>query len=60
MAVPIPSPTDPAAQEPNPSVEPMKAMARAWTHMPARINRLRPHLSDSTPVTSCPSPHTAG
>ena len=38
----------------------MTAIARAWTHKPMKMSRLRPHRSDRAPVKSCPSAHTAG
>src|SRR3989442_15736482 len=60
MAVPAPRTTQPVAHHPNPEVEAMRAIAADWTHMPNTISDLRPHRSDSAPVRSCPSPHTAG
>src|SRR5438309_892003 len=42
MAVPAPRMTDPTAHGPTPVVAPMRAIPRAWIHMPAKISRLRP------------------
>ena len=33
-------------------IAPMNAIPTAWTHMPAKMRRLRPHRSDSAPVRS--------
>ena len=45
---------------PNPEVAAIIAMATAWRSIPPAISGLRPIRSDSAPVTSWPSPHTAG
>ena len=48
------------AQGGNESASAISARARAWSHMPPTMSHFLPHRSDSAPVTSCPTPHTAG
>src|SRR5512138_3536618 len=60
MAVPAPSSTAATAQTGKVAATAMTPSATAWSHMPAAIIHLRPHRSDRAPVTSCPTPQTAG
>ena len=60
IAVPMPSSTAAAAQGTKLPLVATMPMASACSHIPPAINHFRPRRSESAPVTSCPTPHTAG